>query len=340
MPVIQYPRLADPSDIPRLITDDRVTWQWPPPGTTVQVLAFPELWVLVRGTPSEGAPGDWYVGTLAQLALELNETVEQVATRFASLFTGPVAAFAGTLGNWPVIYEVGKVNAMRWIKSTIRGTLGTVEQFQFQMCFGNPGNDPDYGEADCLAFSTDLRNEIGVQWIRQNHGQLMRGAFSPDVKLVEVGTVTETITSAVNADGSGGNLEQPFMTQWAAWPVNSQPVGGGLGQLPYEVACAITLQTDHRGPSGRGRFYLPTFAASTMTAGGRFDANYTTDQAMHWGEIMATVGTLHSLKPIVVSKRRLILNEVTSVNAGSVPDSQRRRRRSQPEARVTGWTKP
>lgn len=56
------------------------------------------------------------------------------------------------------------------------------------------------------------------------------------------------------------------------------------------------------------------------------------------GDFFDSVKADHDLVPVVVSKRRLILNEITNVLVGAVPDSQRRRRRSQDEARVITWT--
>jgi hypothetical protein len=38
--------------------------------------------------------------------------------------------------------------------------------------------------------------------------------------------------------------------------------------MPDEVAVCITLRTATRGPSGRGRFYVPGLSGSTMAAGG------------------------------------------------------------------------
>jgi hypothetical protein len=77
-----------------------------------------------------------------------------------------------------------------------------------------------------------------------------------------------------------------------------------------------------------------------MGAGGKLYTGTPLNYGQNIGAFFDAVVGATPYKPIVVSRRRLILNEVTSVNVGQVPDSQRRRRRSQDEARVLAWTKP
>lgn len=339
MTVTQYPRIANLGDLPRLIQDDRVTWQWPPPGTTVQLLAFPELWVEVVGD-AVGDVGDWYVTTLSQVAGYFPEHVEQILVRASALFTGPVAAFAGSVGALPVIYEIGRNNRMRWISSTFRGLLGSTEQFQYGINWGNPGADPDPNEAGTLAFAEQLAVQWGAAIIGVGAFGALQSAFSTQVKWTEVGAVVKTQTDGTNADGTGGNLEQKFDTQWHAYPVGSQPTGsGGATSLPYEVSQAVTLQTDKRGPSGRGRLYLPPYSTSQVDLGGLFPVAVGSKAGDCFGRFFETMTGLSGYVPVIVSRRRIVLNEVTSINVGVVPDSQRRRRRSQNEARVTYWTK-
>lgn len=340
-PPVQYPLLADPSDIPRLISGDRVSHEWPPPGTTEQRYGFPETWVLIRGDPLEADAGDWYVTTLAHVAGYLNQTVEQLLASLGRVFTGPVAIFAGAVGNWPVIYEVGRTNHMRWISSVFRGQLGSTEEFQFGINWGNPGSDPDPNEAETLAFATVLRDRFSLEWAANQPTQSPRSAFTSQVKFVEVGCTVKTQTEATGADGQGGNLDQKFDTQWAPWTIGAEAKGqSGGNSLPYEVACAVSLQTDKRGPSGRGRIYLPPFYTGVMTVDGRFDPTAVDSCAVMMGNFFEAVTSDTGHVPIVVSRRRIVLNEITSVAVGYVPDAQRRRRRSLDEARQTKWTKP
>lgn len=342
MAVSQFPRLAAPADIGRLVTGDRVHHQWPPPGTTVLPIAGPEPWVVVTGEPTSGEDGDWWVTTLAQIALDTNATVLQLLARFGATFTGPIAVFAGTVGNWPVIYTQGEGDFMRWIASTFRGTIGGVEEFQFGLNWGNPGADPDPNEAETLAFANALATKFGALWVTSIGGQLPKMQFMPEVVFTEVGAVVKTQSSATNADGTGGDLEQKFDTQWSAYAVGARPTGGATTgvSLPYETSCAVTLQTDKRGASGRGRIYLPPFTTSAMAALGKYDSTIPSRMGGFIGALAAGIEADTSHELIVVSRRRIQLNKVTTINVGLVPDSQRRRRRSQDEARVLAWTAP
>lgn len=342
MALSQYPRLADPSDIGRLLSGDRVHRVWPPTGTTVTRLGFPETWVLVSGEPSVGAAGDWWVTDLARIAVDTNSTALAIALQLGKTFTGPVELAYGAIGNWPVIFEQGKVNYMRWLATTFRGTLAGVEEFQFGLNWGNPGADPDPNEAETLAFATTVAGAFKTAWEAPIGGTQPRAKFMPDVVFTEVGAVVKTQTDATGADGSGGNLEQKFDTQWFTWGAGVRPTGtaaSGLS-LPFEVSCAVTLQTDRRGPRGRGRIYLPPFSSLAMAGGGVFDPAATLLQGQMIGALAAAVEAATGHILVVVSRRSITLNEVETINVGKVPDSQRRRRRSQDEARQLAWTRP
>lgn len=335
----QYPRLADPSDIPRLLSGEHVHQQWPPAGTTVITTGHPEIWPLVVGQPSTGEDGDWWVTDLATVAVQLDSDVVSILASLGRSFTGPITTLVSAAGNWPVIYTQGEATSMRWIATTFRGLLGTTEQFQFGINWGNPGADPDPNEAETLAFAELCKAQFAANWIASTPNGQMNAAFDSSVVFTEVGAVVKTQTDGTASDGSGGNLEQKFDTQWAAWTVGTRPAGIGTGPtLPYEVACAVTLQTDKRGPSGRGRIYLPPFITSSMVAGGLFEAATTLKCAQAIGAFLEDVATASGHVPLVVSRRRIQLNEVTSLNVGRVPDSQRRRRRSQDEARALAWS--
>ena len=336
-----YPRLADPSDIPRLLSGVRVHHEWPPPGTTEIVLATPSRWVAISGQPSTGRDGDWWVTDLARIALDVDSDVTQLLSALGRTFTGPIASFVSVAGQWPVIFEQGKGDVMRWLASTVRGTLAGVEQFQFGINWGSPGSDPDYDEGECLAFSEDLADAIQSALATSNPsvGIAPLAVFPSAVKFTEVGSVTKTQTTATGSDGTGGNLEQAFETQWYAYPTGSQPTGSASSvSLPFEVAQALTLQTDHRGPSGRGRLYMPPYGVGYMGSDGRFTTATGQIIGKFLGDVFDAMTASSSLVPVIVSRRRIILNEVKEILVGSVPDSQRRRRRSQDEARVSRWT--
>jgi len=337
----QYPRLADPSDIPRLLSSVGVSHTWPPPGTTVNAYGYPETWVLVTGT-APGPDGYWYVTDLATVATSTNSTVEQLLVKFGRVFEGPIATLVQAAGQWPVIYEVGKSNAMRWIRCTLRGTIGGgVEQFQHKVDLGNPGSDPSTTEEEALLLATQIAGLWAANWIATPTGCTgsLAAQYPNTVAYTEVGVNLYTQTEGTDSSGDGGNMSQDYDTAWYMYPVGSRPVGTtSLPSLPWEVACAVTFQTDHRGQSGRGRWYLPPPVTDAMGPGGVWLTEYSKRAGKCTGEFFQDIVDNTALEPVVVSRRRIILNTIKTINVGTVPDSQRRRRNAQDEARVTQYT--
>lgn len=332
----QYVRLATISDIPRLLSGEGISHVWPPPGTTVHAYGYPETWVLVQGGPPPGPDGFWYVTDLAEIATTSNSTVVALAARLGLKLSGLPGLGIGALGEWPVIYEVGKENAVRWISSVFRGTLGGIETFQHGINWGVPGDDPTLGETEAPAYAEGL----ATRWAATMG--VMINSCANDVVYTEVGVTQKTQTDPTDSNGEGGDLEQAYPTAFYAYPSGSRPTGVvGAKSLPYEVSCAVTLQTNARGPSGRGRLYLPPFATTLVQGGG---GKFSDVDLNAIGDALGSFFEAHAAAeghfPVVVSRRKIQLHEVTSVELGHVPDSQRRRRRSVPEARVVPWTAP
>lgn len=340
LPECRWPRLADPTDIPRLISGDRVFSGIPPPGTTLIPTAHPEPWGLVCGEPTGAQVGDWYVEPLSEFTLGINADLVELAARLGARFVGPVATFAGTLAAWPVIYEVGSVVSMRFIRVTLKGELGQgVEQFQTGFNLGNPGNDPTLDEAGALTLGGQINTVMADLWFDQITGLGTPGElFSNEVKFTEIGVAEVNQEDPSAQDGSGGAQTQSYPTQWTL-------MGGGLtglvstASLPFEVATCVTLQTDYAGPSGRGRMYLPPFAATIMTGDGLFVSESVVTAGRWIGDLFDGIRAVTTLEPIVVSRRQRQLRLVERIYVGHVPDAQRRRRRSQDENRALAWTK-
>jgi hypothetical protein len=286
----------------------------------------------VEGNPPPGEEDRWYWSTLGDFIVSLPNADESIITRILSLLSRIGARVLSDALSIPLLKK-GKANGdMKWIRNTYRGILGGgVEEFQFKLDLGHPGADPDITAAQAQTLAEQL---AGI-FTDQTTG--FRNLMSTEVAFTEVGCVMFEATSATAKDGSGGNAAQKYPTEWFMYPSGSRPLGiSGSVSLPYEAACAVSLQTDKRGPSGKGRFYLPPFASSIMVAGGVYGgASVATvrDTCIAWIDAIndATPWTV-----VVVSPRQLVLNDVTSLLVGKVPDSQRRRRRSQDEAKVTG----
>lgn len=227
---------------------------------------------------------------------------------------------------------------MRWIRTTFRGELaGGAEFFQHKMDWGNPGADPTLDEGDALALAIDMAGWFEDGW-GSGPGATMGVYASDEVRYTEVGVVQLEQHAAKNKDGTGGDLAESYSTAWYRWATGTGPVGRAVGNpMPYEVSCCVTLQTETRGASGRGRFYFPPFATSAAGPGGMFATGAAESVGEGFGIYVDAVKTNSDYLPIVVSSRKMQLHEVTSINVGHVPDSQRRRRRNLAEARVTVW---
>lgn len=290
-------------------------------------VAHPEPWPIVYGEPSAGEPGDWWVTDLGTVIELGGFPGEELLERVGGRFSGALGSAFGGLLQWPVIYEQGGADYVRWLKVILAGELGGgVEQFQHSMSVGKPGADPDLSVEAQLALAEQLAALWAAKWAINNGGPAAAtNVFSAAVRYTEVGVV--------QLEKTGDDVNQADQTQWWMWPTGTGPTGTGA-TLPFEVACAVTLQTDVRGPRGRGRMYLPPMSAGNIETTGLFaDA-----AALSAGNLVQafcqSVVDNTPWEPLVVSRTHQVLNRVTSVNCGVVPDSQRRRRRSQAEARI------
>lgn len=333
-----YPRLSTPVEAARILTGTYGEDIWPPPGTHVVPVGHPESWGLVveDSYGSAAVSEEPYWTSLSEFLVDLPARATEIMARLASSFVGPIAQVVGAIGNWPVVWSSTEGQTMRWISVTLRGSLGGgVEQFQHKVDLGNPGNDPTITEAQALALAEQLTAVWAASWITSvPAGGSLQSLFPPTVRYEEIGVVQKVQTDGTGSDGSGGNLEQSFPTQWFAYPTASRPVGNTNGTLPYEVACAVSMHTDHRGPSGRGRLYLPCFTPSAVGTDGLFTVAVSNIACQGIADFLRDISAATPYEPVVVSRRRIILNQVKSLTVGRVPDAQRRRRRSQDEAPV------
>jgi hypothetical protein len=324
---------------------------WPPPDVDIRTAILPDddgrllidpfgpgrtrfyAWV---ASADDWPPGRYWT-TLGNFLASISWPSSAVLTRELARYERTVAAGVSTFLSWPIFYDSTIGDTVRWIRHTLRGTLNSgVEQFQHKMDWGVPGSDPDISEAEGDALAVVMATAWKSAWTDAGIGA--SDLFSTNVKYTESGIVQLTQTSATDSHGVGDAPEESFGTSWFMWPVGSEPVGtGSTISLPFEVCCAVSLQTDHRGPSGKGRLYLPPPDTAVMAANGVFGSGH-----VKFGQVVAKyvengMGASPYV-PIVVSRRRLILNAITSINTGVVPDSQRRRRKSQDEARTNNWT--
>ena len=348
MPLISHsahPHIATLSDLPDIAAHPLS--DWPPPGTHIG----PPGWDTVEPPYPVFGPGVgdrsisleivaddgnlpqsgfWWT-TIGNLLAPIPNWASKYGGKLAELLLELDLGPLYTIASIPVVWRATEGLIMRWLSTTYRGSLaGTVEEFQFKIDLGNPGSDPDLSEAGATTLAEQLAGLWNTAW---SSGP---AAWPSSVKFTEIGVVQKEQTSASDKYGKGGNLSQSYGTAWFMYPTGTVVSGSsGAVALPFEVATAVTLHTDHRGPSGRGRLYLPPTHINSMVAGGVYSDDYVNSCNSLISLYLEAVMVNTPYVPVVVSRRRLILNEVKTIATGHVPDSQRRRRRSQNEAPIT-----
>lgn len=344
----RYVYIASVDDIAKILLGTPIGWpgigdvhhQLPPDGFDLHVgssrwppaiipppLGATRLPLYIDVGEDSGDVTGWWWSTLGSVISHLSSTQQFAVNRIITAMAADLGLALGALLDAPVVLKgSGPVN-MRWLQTTMRGELFG-EQFQHKLDWGNPGADPTTSEAEGLT----LADSLATAWATTMAASLLV-AFSPDVVYTEVGVVE------LNQTDPGGDVTESWGTQWSMYATGARPVGGSATTcMPYEVSCCVSLQTDHRGPSGKGRFYLPPMSKDSITVHGLHNMGVVSPVIVAVGNYIDDVKASTDLKPIVVSRTHRILNEITSINCGIVPDSQRRRRRSISEARVAEWT--
>ena len=105
--------------------------------------------------------------------------------------------------------------------------------------------------------------------------------------------------------------------------------------MPGDVAIVVSLRTSLANRRGRGRFYLPQPAASTLTATGKLAAASITALINALGAAWS-VYNAGGHTPVVYSRASRSTQEVTTFNVGDLYDTQRRRENDITETRTTG----
>jgi len=94
--------------------------------------------------------------------------------------------------------------------------------------------------------------------------------------------------------------------------------------LPAQCTSAVSTLSALATRSGRGRFYLPALAISTMATGKLSSTNVTTMVAGAKAMFDSLLGA--GLQPVLVNTKTKVVTTVTSFKVGNVVDTQRRRR--------------
>jgi hypothetical protein len=146
--------------------------------------------------------------------------------------------------------------------------------------------------------------------------------------------------SGTDKNGKGG--DQKTLVPTVQVPITVDTRGGSTNpMLPYEVALCLTLQTDTRSPTTRGRVYLGGLTTQILGTAGKFDTAGIGALAVGFGtHLVKNVHDTTSWRLNVVSRRTASAREVQGIAVGVIPDSQRRRRNALSEAPLQGWGTP
>lgn len=193
---------------------------------------------------------------------------------------------------------------------TLSGSLGTAtpEGFSFGVALDetlfSAATDPEVLAdivTDCTAFFSRPGTSIHPQ------------AVLRQVKVAKIG-----------ADGK--YVADPLVQDGLAVP------GGGMVSVlpPFQVSAAVSLGSDRRGASGRGRFFLP-LPAGQIQGDGLWTVDFATSMRISCATWLADLNNRPGIDPagsfVVIASGKGFLSPVTTVRTGRAPDTIRTRRR-------------
>ncbi len=146
------------------------------------------------------------------------------------------------------------------------------------------------------------------------YGAHLKQLFPSHVKLLEV--------KAAEIGPDGRYASAPAIV------VRPTPGTGPAVNLPPQVCVAVSLVTERRGASGRGRFYLPTPSFIPLASDGRIsqaNAQTITNQA---AAFLSALNGPAGFGNVVVASTKGFTTVVTAVRVGRVLDTIRSRRTS------------
>lgn len=239
--------------------------------------------------------------------------------------------------------------AIKIIRATIHGKLGNVEEVAHVLHFRTqPAPDVDQSIPGLIT----LGGQLAGYWLDfLNQAITPYGQGAPVRDYLPKTLVYDEIRIAHLSIAPGVKPVYLIPTQYVPCPAGSSG-NGQAATLPYEVAMALSLGTQLRGPRHRGRVYLGPWTTSVMSgvvaSGGTnqpaavaVDGLFNgTEQAVGQAFGVKFVDQVRAHTGVVLNVLSQVGGEswpVTGVRTGAVPDSQRRRRRSQLESYHLSW---
>jgi hypothetical protein len=230
----------------------------------------------------------------------------QTGVRFATRPGATPPVDVGTFVPFDVVSDVGSITATDW---TVTSNWST-----------------EMGASDL-----NVTNWLDEQWGPAVHAFIESSHFGSEVRVDAVKVYP------IAMDDSVGRAVPPpgiiSATPATLLFTGTHPSGGGSTMLPLQVSTVASLRTLQSGRKGRGRMFLPPGVTADLTAGTLLS---TATAAL--GNAMVTLLEAVSLSgvgaggvwvcPCVTGGTHDAYGLVKSVWVDSIPDTQRRRRRS------------
>lgn len=278
-----------------------------------------------------GPPGTVWVFQTWQVVERLSEIDPRAGTAVLRRLLrklGRVGPIAVPLF-FPIPNTYGGVRMpMRYINSTIIGKIGNDEQVAHTLRWRTPTENADLDIAQVQGFANTLRD----RWAAYLNAAGVAGAGNQIRAYLPTTLEYTEVRAAYIEQTTPDQVKPPYLvrTQYAPIAPGAQK-GTSPTPLPYEVAAAISLNTNFRGPRFRGRLYLGPLGTNCLGNDGNFAQNVVNRLgAAFWTEVVVPVEAagweLH-----VVSRKYVTSARIIGCRMGIVPDSQRSRRRARPE---------
>jgi hypothetical protein len=203
------------------------------------------------------------------------------------------------------------------LRITVSGLLGAAgnpafEEFSYRLNYAGDGYRLRYSPqaaadfaADTAAFMTRVQSRFSTQ------------VLATELKVAPIGP------DGLYEDG-------PIIA-----PMNTRGAGGGPSTSPSQVALAVSLTTPLRGPSGKGRFFLPMPFLSIGPDGLVAEANVqavAVSAQTYLNDLNNGVGLDLTAARVVVASTKGFNSPVTGVRVGRALDTIRSRRQALLEA--------
>lgn len=314
--------------------------------------------------PPWGPPGTGYFWTLGQLLDRLTQLATAGLVRSHDdlvAIVGRVLAWLGSdaeatevvaldtaTSSAPVLllpgYTEVPMAAIDFVSVQVHGKLGTYEEVShtLNLVYGGGGAAPSTLAAADL---TTIGQSVVTAWT--NMILPPAGSGSPPATLsnllgtnlvydhVTVAAKHQTAPAALGGSRKGliKNVGNSVVVPFGA------NVKGGYGNaMPFQTACVLTLGTQMRGASFRGRIFLGGLNFNwTISTDGQIPANTATAVGLAFGHYVVEPLAASSWHLNVWSPRLSAGRQVASVSVGLTLDTMRSRRRKVPDTKQLAW---